>query len=126
MVAAVSARKSALLIGAIVAAGVALAGIGLPECNGAGLGGVAEPGQAEPAESAPPQSPRANPRVLVQSDQCIVDGAEPGSCSDACASLVEARPARVEIDGTAGTHKVVQDLRACLRESEVDVRMLSS
>ncbi len=123
---AVSARKSTLLIGAIIAAGVALAGIGLPKCNGAGLGGTAEPGQSEPSEAPATQEPNANPRVLVQGDRCSVGDAEPASCADACAALLEARPAWVEIDGTAGTHKVVQDLRACLRESEIDVRMLSS
>ncbi len=121
-----SARKSTLVIGAILAAGIALAGIGLPKCNGAGLGGTAEPGTDDPADPISEDRPATAPRVTVRGDQCALDDAEPIPCPDACAALVEARPSAVEIDGTAGTHKVVQDLRACLQDSEVDVRMLSS
>lgn len=118
-------RRTTLLVGAIVAAGLALASLGIPRCTGPGMGGDGVPEGPAPAE--PAETPTsAETKVVVENQRCVLDGAAAAPCPEVCRDLLERAPEQVVLDGAAGAHGVVEDLRTCLSEGGLSVRMLGS
>lgn len=104
----------------VLAAAVAIAMVFLGKCMpGLGLGGGAAstPAPAAPAASKPESAGATATRIVVDGERCAVDGGPPGPCEAACRSV--AAGARVELDGTLGTHATVDGLRKCLTEAGV-------
>ena len=120
-----AARRTTLLLGAIVAAGVALASLGIPRCTGPGMGAGGTPEGPEPAEPVEVKA-SAEAKVVVESQQCRLDGQPAAPCPEVCRAVVERAPEVVVLDGAAGAHGVVEELRTCLGEAGLSIRMLGS
>lgn len=129
-----SSSRTPLL--AVLALAVGLAAAYLSDCAGFGLGsGSGSASSDEDAKAQSPEPERETPPpeadakagaaervVVVEGSQCRLGTAPLGSCDALCKTLVEA-PGPVTLDGVAGSHQVVDTLRQCLEDGEVDVRM---
>lgn len=107
----------AVLVAGIAAAAAYLnnwlAGVGLP------LGGPTEVSAPKDVDRA--DAPAARGRVVVQGERCMLAGdAAPRACDAACADV---KGKEVDIDATVGAQKTVDDLRACLQQRGVKVRV---
>ena len=83
-------------------------------------------------ELSAPESPSSEPpvpeeskaemhTVVVEGSRCRLDGSELSKCEDVC-KIIEKSSGRATLDGVAGTHKVVEELRRCLEEAGVEMR----
>ena len=118
-------RRSTLVLGAIVAAGLALASLGVPRCSGPGLGGSGTP--QEPKAEAPPEpEPNAALKIVVEGERCALEAEPAAPCAEVCTRATSRAPQSVVLDGAAGAHGVVEELRTCLSDGGLTVRMLGS
>ena len=88
-------------------------------------GGVTPDG---PPAAEPPAEALSSPEVtvVVESQQCALDGEPAAPCPEVCRDLVERAPKVVVLDGAGGAHGVVEAFRSCLTEGGLSVRMLGS
>lgn len=108
----------------MLAVAIAVAAGYLNNCfTGLGFGPGQGPGPVEAKNNVPKADATGKVRVVVQGEQCRMDGdTTTQGCEDLCKTI---QASAVDVEATAGTQGMVDRFKSCLQGRGIKVQVLS-